>query len=167
MRLALVAFGKLKTPGLRESADYYRKLLRTWTELEEIELKPLSVPDKSEATRRKIQEKEGELLLAKLEQTRSYYLLDERGKALDTQGWARLARSWEESSSGGAGAGVSVALCIGSSLGFSEEVRSRARGLLSLGPQTLSHELARVVLLEQVYRAWSVNRGHPYHNEGV
>lgn len=164
MRLLLVAFGKLKTPGLREAADYYQGLIRTWLPFEEIELKPLSVTDKSPETRRLIQEKEGDLLLQKLAKALgprgAFYLLDETGRSLGTQDWAKAVRGWERESV------TEVALCVGSSLGFSPAVRSRARGILSLGPQTLPHELARVVLSEQLYRAWSVVRGHPYHNEG-
>ncbi|MGK5082350.1 23S rRNA (pseudouridine(1915)-N(3))-methyltransferase RlmH [Bdellovibrionota bacterium FG-1] len=164
MKLFLVAFGKLKTPGLPEAADYYRKLIRTWVNYEEIELKPLSVPDKSAATRKLIQEKEASILEQKLETLLSargaFYLLDEGGKARSTQDWAELVRQWESTDL------PEIALCLGSSLGFSESLRQRARGILSLGPQTLPHELARVVLLEQTYRAWSVTRGHPYHVQG-
>jgi 23S rRNA (pseudouridine1915-N3)-methyltransferase len=160
VKLQLIAFGKLKTPGLRDSADYYAKIFRPWAPLEEIELKPLEVPDKSAAIRRQIQEREAELLLKKLPERGVFYLLDEAGKAMDTQKWAGLVREWEGSSLS------AVSLCVGSSLGFSDGLRRRARGLLSLGPQTMSHELARVVLMEQLYRAWSVTRGHPYHNEG-
>ncbi len=164
MKLHLLAFGKLKTAGLEETAAYYRKLLGTWVFCTESELKPIAVPDKSPATRERIQQKEAQILDEKLSVLLSgrgvFYLLDEGGKARTTQDWALLSKSWEEN-------GVpEVALCIGSSLGFSSDLRKRARGILSLGPQTLPHELARVVLLEQLYRAWSVNRGHPYHVEG-
>jgi 23S rRNA (pseudouridine1915-N3)-methyltransferase len=164
MKVHLVAFGKLKLPGLRDTADYYLRALRPWLSVEEHELKPVPVPDKSAATRTRIQEVEGELLLdtlrSRLGERGAFYLLDEGGKAQPTQAWAEAVRSWESQSLTG------LAFCIGSSLGFSEAVRKKARGSLSLGPQTLAHELARVVLLEQLYRAWSVTRGHPYHNEG-
>jgi 23S rRNA (pseudouridine1915-N3)-methyltransferase len=165
MKVHLLAFGKLKTPGLRESADYYLKILRPWVSVEETELKAIAVPDKGPATRKRIQSEEGEVLLdllgSRLGERGAFFLLDEGGKALGTQAWAESVRSWESQSLTG------LAFCIGSSLGFSEEIRRRARGALSLGPQTLAHELARVVLLEQLYRAWSVTRGHPYHNEGA
>lgn len=164
MKLFIVTFGKLKAPGLREAADYYQRLARTFGySIDEIELKPLAVPDKSAATRKKIQEKERDLLLEKLSAQLSgrgaFYLLDEKGKALPTSEWARLVEGWKDQSI------PEVALCIGSSLGFHSDLHHRARGLLSLGPQTLPHELARVVLCEQVYRALSVVAGHPYHNE--
>ena len=158
MKLKLIAFGKLRTPGLREAADYYLRNVRPWATLEEIELKPIAVPDKSAATRLQIQEKEAELLLARVSERCRLYLLDEGGKQLKTHAWAALARDWESQGE--------VALCIGSSLGFHDRVRKRAHAALALGPQTLPHELARVVLLEQVYRAFSVIKGHPYHNEG-
>jgi 23S rRNA (pseudouridine1915-N3)-methyltransferase len=164
MLIRIAAFGKLRTPGLREALDYYLRNLGPWAPNEELELKALAVPDKSQATRALIQEKEGGLLLEKLEPSLKsrglLVLLDETGKSLRTQEWAEMLRSWESD-------GVrEVNFCIGSSLGFSSEVRARARKVVSLGPQTLPHELARVVLGEQIYRAHSVIHGHPYHNEG-
>jgi 23S rRNA (pseudouridine1915-N3)-methyltransferase len=153
MRLPVYAFGKLRTPGLREAADHYKKLLGTWIDLDEVELKSQHVSDKSPATRKKIQEQEGEMLLERLGKT-PFYLLDETGKALSTQAWVDLV------------AQPGIAFCVGGSLGFSDALRRAAKGAISLGPQTLPHELARVVLFEQLYRAWSVTRGHPYHNEG-
>jgi 23S rRNA (pseudouridine1915-N3)-methyltransferase len=164
VNLFLFTFGKLKTPGLREAADYYKRISSTWVPIQEIELKPLSVPDKSPTTRLRIQEKEGELLLERLTSTvksRSLiYLMDELGKAHPSEGWAQQWQEWEKSGAS------NVSLCIGSSLGFSSQVRATAHGRFSLGPQTLSHELARVVLLEQVYRSFSILKGHPYHNSG-
>lgn len=164
MKLILFAFGKLKTPGLRESADYYLKLLKSQPGIEEIELKSLTVPDKSPATRQRIQEQEAAILEEQFSKRLSprarIYLLDERGKAAPTTQWAEdMENSLLDSI-------PELAFCIGSSLGFSDAIRKRAHRLLSLGPQTLPHELARVVLLEQLFRAWSFRSGHPYHNEG-
>jgi 23S rRNA (pseudouridine1915-N3)-methyltransferase len=162
--IRIAAFGKLRTPGLREALDYYLRNLKPWASNEELELKPIAVPDKSPATRAQIQEKEGSILLDKLDASLSsrgiLVLLDETGKSLRTQDWAEMIQGWERD-------GIrEVNFCIGSSLGFSSDVRSRARKVVSLGPQTLPHELARVVLGEQLYRAHSVIHGHPYHNEG-
>jgi 23S rRNA (pseudouridine1915-N3)-methyltransferase len=164
VKTQIIAFGKLKTPGLRDAMDYYSKILGPWSSVQEIELKPINVPDKSKATRKQIQEKEGKLLLGKLEDSLAsrgiLVLLDETGKALKTQEWADKITRWKDE-------GVrEVSFCIGSSLGFSSEVRRQAQFSFSLGPQTLSHELARTVLAEQLYRAWSVIQRHPYHNEG-
>ena len=165
MDIHVFAFGKLKTAGLRAAADYYKKLIRPWVSLEETELKPFPVPEKSKEIRRQNQSKEGTYLLERIKKGTSgkgvFYLLDERGKARPTLEWARQIQIWEQTSVG------TVSFCVGSSLGFSEELRGRAAGLFSFGPQTFSHELARVVLFEQLYRSWSVVKGHPYHNEGA
>jgi 23S rRNA (pseudouridine1915-N3)-methyltransferase len=164
LKIYLLAFGKLRAPGLREAVDYYVRNTKAFTPIEEIELKAVPVPDKSPATRALIQEKEAGMLEEKLGGLLSsrgvYFLLDEKGKASSTQEWAQALRGLEDSSI------PEVAFCVGSSLGFSVEVRKKARGLFSLGPQTLSHEIARLVLAEQIYRAFSVLRGHPYHHEG-
>lgn len=161
MKISVVCFGKLKTPGLRDAADYYLKLIRSFQpQVSEVEIKPLSVPDKSVASRLIIQKKEAELLMEKIPERAALCLLDETGKNLTTREWAQAFQKLENDSLS------EVAFCVGSSLGFSPEVRKRARLTLSLGAQTLPHELARVVLLEQIYRAQSVLKGHPYHNEG-
>ncbi|MFZ9595839.1 MAG: 23S rRNA (pseudouridine(1915)-N(3))-methyltransferase RlmH [Bdellovibrionia bacterium] len=163
MKIQLYAFGKLKTAGLRETADYYEKLLRGFVAFEEIELKPLPVHEKSPTNRKKIQEKEATLLFERLAkepgERKLIYLLDEKGKARSTREWSEQMRTWESSSIS------KVVLIIGSSLGFSPETIQKAQGCFSLGPQTLSHELARVVLIEQLYRSLSLLRGHPYHND--
>jgi len=164
MELLIVSFGKLKNPGFRESANHYLKLLSGFCKVRELELRATQVPDKSPATRTRIQEEEGTLLLEKLGKELGsrgkFYLLDETGKALKTQEWAKLLEDAESKSLS------PLAFCVGGSLGFSQAVRSQAQGLLSLGPQTLAHELARIVILEQLFRARSLLAGHPYHHEG-
>lgn len=160
MRVEVLAFGKLRGPGLRAAADHYLKLASKFITLEERELKPLEVPDKGESTRQRIQLKEQELIQSQLSPRSCLFLLDEGGRALKTSQWAELLQrlsteSWS-----------TVHFALGSSLGFSSELKKKAQGVLSLGPQTLPHELARVVLYEQLFRAASLNAGHPYHVEG-
>jgi 23S rRNA (pseudouridine1915-N3)-methyltransferase len=162
MKISVLSFGKLKTPGLRETADHYLGRIGSFAEISETELKPLPVPDKSPSTRKTIQEKEAKLLeeaITKKTPTRGvFFLLDETGKALSTQGWRDLLLELETES-------LQPHFCIGASLGFDPELKKKARKLISLGPQTLPHELARVVLIEQIYRALTLKAGHPYHNE--
>jgi 23S rRNA (pseudouridine1915-N3)-methyltransferase len=151
MRVHLVAFGKLRTQGLKETQEYYEKLIRTWVDLKVHELKALGS-----------REEEADALDTffdrRLGSRARIYLLDERGKSLPTSAWADQVRSWESASL------TDLVFCIGGALGLHPRLQSRASGLLSLGPQTTSHELARILLSEQLYRAWSVTRGHPYHN---
>jgi len=162
VRIEVVAFGKLRAPGLRDSADHYLKLASKFVEIQERELKPLPVADKSPATRALVQEKEAALLLAaqKSGERTALYLLDEGGKALRTDGWAELIQSWQSEGL------TRVTLALGSSLGFAPTLKKQVRAVLSLGPQTLPHELARVVLYEQLFRCTSLLAGHPYHVEG-
>lgn len=160
MKVEVLAFGKLRGPGLRDAADHYLKLASKFVTLSERELKPIPVPDKSEATRIQIQLREQALIESALTPRPCLYLLDEGGKSLKTTQWAELlmrlsGESWH-----------SVHFALGSSLGFSSELKKKSQGVLSLGPQTLPHELARVVFYEQLFRATSLNAGHPYHVEG-
>jgi 23S rRNA (pseudouridine1915-N3)-methyltransferase len=165
MRILIFAFGKLKTPGLRQAADYYLKLTRPWIHVEEIQLKAIPVTDTSASTRLVIQEKEEQLLLGRIDselaKSRSratLILMDEDGTNKSTLEWAK---DFEKSENQATSA---LCICIGSSLGFSKSIRKTAPHAISLGQQTLPHELARVVLLEQIYRAYSILKGHPYHN---
>jgi 23S rRNA (pseudouridine1915-N3)-methyltransferase len=157
MKVEVLAFGKLRGPGLREAADHYLKLASKFVTLTERELKPIPVPDKSEATRLQIQQKEMQLLDSAIGPRTTLFLLDEEGKSMRSTDWAMLLSGLA------AGSVPHVIFALGSSLGFAPELKKRARGTLSLGPQTLPHELARVVLLEQIFRAASINAGHPYH----
>ena len=87
------------------------------------------------------------------------FLLDDEGKSLDTHEWAGLLKSAEESSQ------KHIVFGIGSHQGFHDDLLKRATQKISFGKQTLSHEIARLVLIEQLYRATSINRGHPYHHD--
>ena len=83
-------------------------------------------------------------------------VLDSRGKQLSSEEFAAFVRRQQES-------GVALCFAIGPADGFSDATRAAAQTQLSLGKMTLAHELARVVLLEQVYRAFTILKGHPYH----
>lgn len=162
MKIYLISFGKLKTAGLRQTADYYKKIIQPWVTLEEIELKPVTVSEKSAHARNLILQQEEKILLdhlsSKLKSRGLFFILDEKGKPRPSTKWAEDIQTLELQ-------GIpAIAYCIGSSLGFSPEFKKKAKDSISLGTHTMSHELARVVLLEQVYRAYSIRNSHPYHN---
>ncbi|NDG84291.1 MAG: 23S rRNA (pseudouridine(1915)-N(3))-methyltransferase RlmH [Proteobacteria bacterium] len=168
-KVTLVCFGKLKTKGLDEAVAEFEKRLSRYTEFKALELKPLPVPEKSESNRDLIPEKEGEILLELFQspgfktsagRNPEIWCLDETGKAMPTRDWAQGL-----SDLGSRGSGELV-LVIGGSLGLGSNILRAAHKKVSLGPQTLSHELARLILTEQLYRALSFLKGHPYHNEG-
>ena len=162
MRIVVHCFGKLRIPGMRETADFYLKRFRTWGEIQERELRAEPISDKSRSCRARVMEREDQILLASLgAPTPRFYLLSPDGKPKESMQWAEALNDWQRS---GANA---IHLCIGASLGFSATMRKRASGLLGLGPQIFAHELARIALYEQLYRAASINGGHPYHNGGL
>jgi len=85
-------------------------------------------------------------------------LMDSRGKQLSSEEFARFLGDYQDCNP------LPIVFAVGPADGFSEAVRGAAQHTLSLGKMTLAHELARVVLLEQVYRAFTILKGHPYHS---
>jgi 23S rRNA (pseudouridine1915-N3)-methyltransferase len=85
-------------------------------------------------------------------------LMDSRGKELSSEQFARFLGDYQDRNP------LPLILVIGGADGFSEAARAAAQHTISLGKMTLAHELARVVLLEQVYRAFTILKGHPYHS---
>ena len=168
-KVTLVCFGKLKTPGLEATVQEFEKRLSRYTDFKTIELKPITVPEKSESLRSLIPEKEAEILLelfqspsfkTKAGRTPEIWCLDETGKAMKTTEWAQAFQTLTDRGSG------ELVFVIGGSLGLGDAILKTAHKKISFGPQTLSHEIARLLLVEQTYRALSYLVGHPYHNEG-
>lgn len=167
--ITLICFGKLKTPGLSEAVAEFAKRLTRYTQFEVHELKPQRVPEKSETLRAEIQAKESDQVqevITKLQNKNTLskscaiWCLDETGKALKTTEWAKAFKGIQDQHQG------ELVLVVGGSLGISPSLRESGHRTISLGPQTLSHELARLILTEQIYRVLSYIEGHPYHNEG-
>jgi 23S rRNA (pseudouridine1915-N3)-methyltransferase len=104
-------------------------------------------------------EREGTLLLARVPAGAQIVVLDERGSALSSAGFAQKLGQWRD------GGTRSIAFLIGGADGHAEAVRRRADLLISLGPMTWPHLLVRGMLLEQLYRAQQILAGHPYHRE--
>ena len=98
-------------------------------------------------------------LLAAVRPGETAVILDRRGAACTSRGLAALLADWRE-------AGRDVALLIGGVAGFDEPARAQAAHVLSLSALTLPHQLVRVLVAEQLYRAWAIAHGHPYHADG-
>jgi 23S rRNA (pseudouridine1915-N3)-methyltransferase len=168
-KITLICYGKLKTPGFDDAVAEFTKRLSRYTDFQVIELKPMPISEKSVALRDQIPEKEGEQILEliaspsfkqKAGQYPELWCLDETGKAMKTTEWANHFETLTERGSG------ELVFVIGGSLGVGHNLLKAATKRISFGPQTLSHELARLVLVEQLFRALSYNTGHPYHNDG-
>jgi 23S rRNA (pseudouridine1915-N3)-methyltransferase len=141
LRLVVLAVGRLKeSHWVAAEADYVSRIRRYATlEVREV---------KDEAA-----------LVAALPPRARLYALDERGENLSSEELARKVIAHEEQHGGGA----PVCFALGGAEGFSKELRARAARTIAFGRITLAHRLARVVLLEQLYRAYTILRGEPYH----
>ncbi|HSN91707.1 MAG TPA: 23S rRNA (pseudouridine(1915)-N(3))-methyltransferase RlmH [Anaeromyxobacteraceae bacterium] len=152
MRLRVVAVGRDRSGLYAPAVEEYAKRLGRHARFEIVE-----VPEaRRHAGTPRAREEEGEALLARLRPGERVIALDERGEALASAAFAERVGRW-------LGGGRDVALVIGGADGLSGAVLERAEERLSLSPLTLAHRLARLVLLEQLYRAFTILRGEPYH----
>jgi len=147
MRITVLAIGHKMPSWIEEGFREYTKRMPPEARVELIELKP-----------GKDKDDEGRKLLDALPSGAALLALDERGKAVTTQGLSVMLSGWMRD-------GSSPAFVIGGADGLSDEVKGRAAKLISLSALTLPHQLVRVVLAEQLYRAWSILARHPYHRE--
>ena len=158
MSISIIAVGKMKEKPFRAMADEYLKRLSRFGKTEEIELPDLPEPTASSAAiEKQIKDKEGEMILAKIKPTDYVIALTIPGKQWDSPG---LSRHMEELMDRGQSSMVFV---IGGSLGLSDAVIARANEQLSMSKMTFPHQLARVMLLEQLYRAMKIRAGERYH----
>ena len=155
--MALVCMGRLKEKYWRDAAAEYEKRLTRFGRWETIELPDLPEPaNSSPAIEEQIKRKEGETILAKIREGDLVVCLCIDGQQMDS---VRLSRKLTELSD----TGRRVVFVIGGSLGLAEAVVARAQLRLSFSPMTFPHQLARVMLLEQVYRAMKIAAGERYH----
>lgn len=158
MQIQVVCVGKLKEKYWTDAAAEYAKRLGAYARLDIRELPDERAPDTmSPAEEEQVRAREGERILAALRPEAQVVAL-----AIDGDTWTseQLAAHMERQAVYGGG---SVAFVIGGSLGLSPAVLARADKRLSFGRMTYPHQLMRVLLLEQIYRACKINRGEPYH----
>lgn len=158
MQITLITVGKVKEKYFTDAADEYIKRLSKYCKLTLVEVADEKAPENlSEAQVVQIKDKEGERILAKLKDTDYLITLEIDGRQQTSEAFAdtleQLALSGKSS----------IAFAIGGSLGLSDAVKRRSQLALSFGKMTLPHQLMKVVLLEQVYRAFRIIKGEPYH----
>ena len=157
MRIQLTAAGTKMPSWVEAGFEEYRKRLPMECELVLQEI-PLARRGKSVDVARLI-EKEGEQMLENIGADTHVVALEVDGKAWSTETLAQQLLRWQMKTR-------SVALMVGGPEGLSNCVRARADEKWSLSPLTLPHPLVRIVIAEQLYRAWSINKNHPYHRAG-
>jgi 23S rRNA (pseudouridine1915-N3)-methyltransferase len=157
VKLKLVCVGKLSEPFLRAGADEYANRLKRYLPFSCLELKEEKAGGRK-ADPRAIRELEGEKILARVPPDAFVVVLDERGVGLTSEGLAELL---ERHMVRGTSELVAV---IGGAYGLSDKVRQRGNLVLSLSVMTFTHQMARLFLLEQLYRGCTIMRNEPYHN---
>ncbi len=153
MAATVLAIGKMKFAPYRSAADEYIQRLKHYVSLREIEVKSAASPKLSEL---QVRETESRQLMANITNTTHLFVLDERGKMFDSVTLANMLGRLISSS-------TDFAFAIGGAYGHHECIRTRANTLLALSPMTFPHELARVMIYEQLYRAMTILKNEPYH----
>lgn len=155
--IQIVAMGKCKESYLRQGCAEYQKRLQAYCNLDMIELQPAPLPQHpSEATVRQALDKEAEQMLPHL---RGYCVaLCVEGKPLSSEALAQTIDNVARYRDNG-----EMTFCIGSSYGLSNDVKRRADLRLSMSTMTFPHQLARLMLLEQIYRSYGILSGSAYH----
>ena len=155
MKLCVVAVGQRVPDWAQTAWDDYAK--RFPPELK-LELRAVKTEPRASKTLEAIYAAERERIEAQIPRGARVVVLDERGSHLTTQALAAKLKEWQL-------AGDDVALVIGGPDGLQPAFRQQAHERIRLSDLTLPHAMVRVLLVEQLYRAWSINAGHPYHRE--
>lgn len=157
MKIALLWIGKTVAPYLTAAIGDYAKRLQFYTPFEVVEVAGLkNTKSLAQAQQR---DKEGELLLRLLESSDFVVLLDDKGRqptSVEFAAWIEQRRRT---------ASKRMVFVVGGAYGFSQAVYDRADSLLSLSRMTFSHQMVRLIFLEQLYRAHTIVAGEPYHHE--
>jgi len=152
-RFALLTIGKPKEEWVRDATDLYAQRIRHFAQIEMLELAP-----SRGKTAEQQRAEESERLLAMISKAEGeVWVLDETGEGMMSQSFAaKVSKARDE--------GTPIVFVLGGAYGFTDAVRKAGRRVIRLSDMTLPHELARVVFLEQLYRALEINRGSGYHH---
>ena len=158
MRFYVVCIGKLKEAYLRDGVAEFVKRMRPYGGITITELNESKIGDKpSDADRKQVVDDEGERLLKAVPKNAYTVLLDVYGKTMSSEELAKTVAKLEVD-------GVSdMAFIIGGAFGVSEALRQSVNYKLSFSPMTFTHQMVRLLLVEQIYRASKINRNEPYH----
>lgn len=158
MRFYVICIGKLKDAYLRDGVAEFVKRMRPYGGITITELNESKIGDKpSDADRKQVVIEEGERLLKNVPKNAYTVLLDVYGKTMSSEDLAKTVAKLEVD-------GVSdIAFIVGGAFGVSDELRRSVNYKLSFSPMTFTHQMVRLLLVEQIYRASKINRNEPYH----
>jgi|SRR5450755_2235529 23S rRNA (pseudouridine1915-N3)-methyltransferase len=152
MKIKIAWIGKTKEPAIASLTEEYLKRISRYVPVEGVTLRDEAAL--LEAGGRTVGKGKGATASARS----TLVLMDSRGKEFSSEQFAKFLGDYQDCNP------LPLILAIGGADGFKEATRAAAQHTISLGKMTLAHELARVVLLEQVYRAFTILKGHPYHS---
>ena len=157
MNVILLCIGKTDEKPLEELIQKFEKRLPPYWNFQRIEVPDIKNRKNLSESQQKV--KEAELLLAKIQNTDYLILLDEKGRQLDSSGFATEIQNLMNQSI------RQIIFIIGGPYGFSDEIYRRANQKLSLSKMTFTHQMIRLFIVEQLYRAFTILQGKPYHHE--
>ena len=157
MKIKLICVGKTTSSHLIAGENEYLKRLKHYSSLEKIEIPELKNAKK--LSEKEIKNQEGTLILKKIDSTDYVILLDENGKDYTSLEFSKFIQKRLNSGA------KTVVFLIGGAYGFSDEIYSRAQAKIALSKMTFSHQMVRLFFLEQVYRAFTILKGQPYHHQ--
>jgi 23S rRNA (pseudouridine1915-N3)-methyltransferase len=156
MKVTLIQFGKSHFKFVDEGVELFSNRLKHYCKFDQL---MFEIPSKQRTTDvEQIKKIEGDILLKHTKTTDFIVLLDEQGKRYTSKNFASQLEKWQLHH-------AQIVFVIGGAYGFHEEVYARAQARLSLSDMTFSHQLIRVIFLEQLYRAYTIIKGEPYHHE--
>ena len=158
MKISLLTVGKTDIDWVRKGLETYSSRLSHYVPFTVCEIPELK--NTSALSKAQIKWKEGELILKNIRSTDDVILLDEHGKTFTSMEWASVI---ENKISGGSAR--DIVFVIGGAYGFSREVYDRSNSMISLSKMTFSHQMVRAIFVEQLYRAFTIIKGEPYHHE--
>lgn len=158
MNIKIICVGKLKEKYLIQGIQEYTKRLQAYTKLQIVEIADEKAPENlSDTERTLVKEKEGKRILAKVSDSEFLFALAIEGKNPSSEAFAKQIDQLTTQGKS------KLTFVIGGSLGLSTEVLQRSNTQISFGKMTYPHQLMRLILIEQIYRAFWINRGEPYH----
>lgn len=157
MKITLLTVGKTDKDWVKQGMDIYVSRLKHYIPFSVVEIPELK--NVSALNKDQIKTREGELILKNIRPTDDVILLDERGKQYTS---VELAKVIQDKISY---TGKDMVYVIGGAYGFSETVYQRANSKISLSKMTFSHQMVRAIFVEQIYRAFTIMKGEPYHHE--
>lgn len=155
MKIKIVGVGSIKEKFLKDAISEYLKRLTRFAKIEIIEVDETKIQNKSEE---QVKKEEGERLLKRIGQDEFVFLLDLKGELISSEVLAQKINDLINK-------GISpLTFVIGGTLGLSEEVRKRANIKLSISKMTFTHQMCRMIILEQIYRAFKIINNEEYHH---